>query len=102
MPASALPNNESERLAALYRYHILDTPPEIAFERVVHLAARLFRVPIALVSLVDCNRQWFKASLGVEIAQTPRDLAFCAHAILSERPLIVPDAKADPRFCDSP
>ena len=81
---------------------ILDSLPEPAFDRVTQLAAKLFEVPIALVSLVDQDRQWFKSRVGLDIAETPRCMAFCAHAILSDSPLIVPDATADARFSDNP
>ncbi|HMJ12916.1 MAG TPA: diguanylate cyclase [Polyangiaceae bacterium] len=95
------PPRETERLAALRRYAVLDTPPERAFDRITALAARLFDVPIALVSLVDADRQWFKSCLGLDVRETSRDLAFCAHAILAEEPLVVPDATQDERFVNN-
>lgn len=96
---SALPQqDELQRLEALARYEILDTLPEEAFDRIANLAARLFGTPIALVSMVDENRQWFKACLGLDLRQTDRSLSFCAHAILSEGVMVVPDATRDPRF----
>ncbi len=97
-----LPPNEAERLQALRNYDILDTPPEIAFERLVSLAARLFNVPIALVSLIDTDRQWLKSCFGMDTRETSRELSFCAHTILSEQVMVVPDARADLRFADNP
>lgn len=94
--------NEAERLAALRRYEILDTPPEPAFDRIARLASYVLGAPISLVSLIDETRQWFKARHGIETTQTPRSMAFCAHAILSDDVLVVPDARADRRFADNP
>jgi GAF domain-containing protein len=90
-----LPPNEAERLQTLREYNILDTPPEVAFERITALAAQVFHVPISLVSLVDADRQWFKACFGVDMRQTSREMSFCAHAILSDQVMAVPDATAD-------
>ena len=98
---AALPPNEHERLQALRRQELLDTPPEAAFDRITRLAAQLFQVPIALVSLVDQDRQWFKSCYGLDTRQTDRQLSFCAHAILSEQVLVVPDATQDERFVDN-
>lgn len=96
-----LPVNEVERLQTLRAYNILDTPPEVAFNRITALAAQLFTVPIALVSLVDVDRQWFKACFGVDRRQTSRELSFCSHAILSDQVMVVPDAATDYRFSDN-
>ncbi len=96
------PHDEAERLEVLYDYEILDTAPEATFDRVTRLAARLFNVPIAVISLVDADRQWFKSCYGLDIRQTGRDLAFCAHAILHDEVMSVPDATLDPRFADNP
>ena len=94
---------ESERLALLRRCGILDTAPEADFDGLVDLAAHIAEVPIALVSLIDADRQWFKARHGLEATETPRAQAFCAHAILDpERPFVVPDARLDPRFVGNP
>ena len=97
-----LPPNEQERLEALRQYHILDTPPEDAFERITHLTARLLRVPIVLVSLVDEEREWFKAAYGVDTKQFDRDISFCTHTILADEVMVVPDVRDDERFASNP
>ena len=97
-----IPSNEAARQAALARYAILDTPPEASFERITALAARLFEVPIALASLIDHQRQWFKSCIGMDAGEMDRQNAFCAHTIFSEAVMIVPDALDDPRFQDNP
>jgi GAF domain-containing protein len=95
-------HDEAERLAALREYGILDTPPEAAFDRIAQLAADLFDVPIAAVSLIDTDRQWFKAMVGLDATQTPREQAFCAHTILSDEVMEVGDATLDFRFQENP
>ena len=97
-----LPPNEAERLETLHDYAILDTAPEAAFERITRLAARLFNVPIAFVSLVDADRQWFKSCYGLDAQQMGREVAFCAYAILDSEVMVVPDTTLDPRFKDNP
>lgn len=97
-----LPQDESERLDALRRYAILDTPPDPAFDRITRLAAKLLHVPIALISLVAEDRQWFKSTVGLDIRETPRAVAFCSHAILHDQPLVVRDTLQDPRFAENP
>jgi diguanylate cyclase (GGDEF)-like protein/PAS domain S-box-containing protein len=100
---AALPPNEVQRIAALRGYNVLDTPPEVDFDDLTMFAAQIFQVPIAVISLVDENRQWFKSIMGLSATETPRDLAFCAHAILNpEEVLEVRDAQQDPRFADNP
>jgi len=96
------PPKEVDRLIALQRYQILDTPSEPAFDRIVRLAALLLDVPVALISLVDADRQWFKARYGLDALETPRAIAFCDHAIRTSTILVVPDARLDPRFCGNP
>ncbi len=97
-----LPPEEPQRLEALQRYQILDTLPEQAFDDVTLLAAHICQVPIALISLVDRNRQWFKSRIGMDATETPRDIAFCAHAIAARETLVIPDALADVRFANNP
>ena len=97
-----LPSNESARLEALRQYRVLDTDNEESFDDIVRLAAYICDTPIAVISLVDKDRQWFKARLGLGPSETSRDSAFCAHAILQEIPLVVPDAMLDKRFADNP
>jgi len=96
------PENEAERLAALYRYDILDTPPDESFDLLTSLAATLFAAPISLITLIDPERQFFKSRYGLERRETPREDAFCAHAILSSEIMVVKDAAADPRFAANP
>jgi signal transduction histidine kinase/CheY-like chemotaxis protein len=97
-----LPPNEHERLYALAKYRILDTDPEVGFDDIAAVASAICGCPIALISLVDIARQWFKAHHGLDATETPRDLAFCAHAILEPGPFIVADAARDARFADNP
>jgi len=98
-----LPPNETQRLEALRQYAVLDTPAEPAFDELTQLAAHICQTPIALVVLIDAARQWFKAKVGIEAAETSRDIAFCAHTILnSSEVLQVRDASLDPRFFDNP
>lgn len=97
-----LPESETERLASLRRLLLLDTPPEERFDRLVKFAAEEFNMPIVLISLVDSDRQWFKANVGLTVCETPRRISFCAHAIHSHEFMIVPDAALDDRFADNP
>jgi hypothetical protein len=87
-----LPTNEAERLAALKEYHILDTGTEQSYDDITTLAAHICEVPIALISMVDEARQWFKSRVGMEQQQTSREIAFCAYAILQQEPFIIRDA----------
>ncbi len=103
MELPAKPVDEQARLAALREYDILDTLPESAYDDIARIAAQICGTPIALVSLIDEDRQWFKASVGLEVKETPRDRAFCSHAILQPGSLlVVEDATQDPRFADNP
>ncbi len=97
-----LNSKEAKRLATLREYDILDTAPEEAFDRITRLAQSALRVPIALVSLVDENRQWFKSRVGLEPQETPREVSFCSHAIQQDSPFIIPNALLDDRFSDNP
>ena len=96
------PLNEAARLRMLHSLELLDTPAEECFDRATRVLAQLVRVPIALVSLVDANRQWFKSRVGLDVCETSRDIAFCAHALTSRNMLLVEDALADERFADNP
>ncbi len=102
MQAPRIPPDEAQRLAALHALDILDTPPEERFDRVTRLAAALLEMPIAVVSLVDTDRQWFKSAFGLDTKQTSRDTSICGHAILNDDFFIVADASADTRFADNP
>lgn len=97
-----IPEDEPARLETLRSLSILDTPPEERFDRLTRMAKRLFGVPIALVSLVDENRQWFKSCFGLSVSETSRDISFCGHAILGNDPFIIPDTIMDARFADNP
>ncbi len=101
MPA-AIPDDERERLAALHECEVLDTAPELAYTEIAELARQICNTPIALVSLVDAERQWFKARVGLAAEQTSRASSFCAHTLVSRQPLIVHDTHADARFADNP
>jgi len=102
MAKAPIPENESQRLAALLNYQILDTEAEAAFDDLTYLASHICGTPIALISLVDRDRQWFKSKVGVAVTETHRDAAFCAHAILQPATLIVPDTQKDDRFATNP
>ena len=103
MSSVSVPENERERLLALHECDILDTPREPLFDSLTQLAAQVCEAPIALVSLIDSQRQWFKSNQGLfDMRQTSRDIAFCAHTILSDQLLEVPDARRDVRFMSNP
>ena len=102
MKAPAFPIDEDRRLAALASLDILYTPAEERFDRITRLAARTFGVPIALVSLVAENTQWFKSAQGLDAVETSREISFCGHAILDENPFVVENAAVDERFADNP
>ena len=99
--APELPN-ELERIAALVKLDILDTPPEERFDRITRLASQFFQVPIALVSIVDLSRQWFKSCYGLDASETSRDISFCGHAIVADETFVIENALEDPRFADNP
>jgi len=95
-------DDEKERLDALYRMELLDTPREEAFDRITRLAKSVLETPIVLVSLIDKNRQWFKSNQGMDASQSPRDVAFCDHTIRKPEPMVVENALEDTRFADNP
>ena len=98
----AIPMNERERQAALDDLKLIDSPQEERFDRIVQLAQLLFRAPIAYISLVDKDRQWFKSKVGIEANETSRSVSFCGHAILEDKAMVVPDALQDYRFAGNP
>jgi GAF domain-containing protein len=100
--AAAPPSIEAARIAALNRYAILDTEPEQSFDDLVTLAAHICKTPMAMLSLVDEHRQWFKSKVGVQVRETPREVSICTHAIQQDDLFIVPDTWQDPRFRDNP
>ena len=104
MPAASPSPDEEARLQALSRYEEFGTEPEPAFDRITRLAARIFRVPVVLITLVERDRQWLKSHHGVDLCEIARDLSFCSHAILlpAQEVFVVPDAESDPRFADNP
>ena len=102
MTPAPRPGNETDRLRALHALLILDTPPEEKFERIVRFAAEQMEVPIALVSLIDDTRLWFKARVGIDLSETARDTSFCGHAIVEPDLFVVEDASLDVRFADNP
>ncbi len=102
MLAAPIPANEDDRLAALRQLLILNTPPEERFDRIAAFAAEEFDMPLASISLVDSERNWFKARVGFDICESPRRDSFCGHAILVDEPTVVPDTLADVRFADNP
>ena len=101
LEAPILPD-EALRLETLRRLSLLDSEAEERFDRLTRMARRVFNVPIALVSLVDEDRQWFKSCAGMELSETPRDISFCGHAILGDGAFVIPDTLQDERFCDNP
>ncbi|MBT8493206.1 MAG: GAF domain-containing sensor histidine kinase [Deltaproteobacteria bacterium] len=103
MPAADLPVNEEERLADVRALDILDSLPEATYDAITYLASQICDAPIALISVIDEERQWLKSKIGIDVVETERDVAFCAHGILEpDSMLIVPDATKDPRFADNP
>lgn len=98
----AIPADERRRLQTLREMKLLDTPPEERFDRVTRLAKQVFSTQIALVSLVDADRQWFKSRQGLDAEETPREISFCGHAILDDKIMVVNNAVEDQRFCDNP
>lgn len=102
VPGAEASTQEERRLIALERYDVLDTPPEEPFERITALASRVLDVPMSMISLVDRDRQWFKSCFGWNSSGSTREISFCSHALLVSDPLVVPDARLDPRFADNP
>src|SRR5688572_6015819 len=97
-----LPGDEAARLEALHQYQIIDTPPEQAFDDLTRLAAQVCGTPLAFVSFIDADRQWFKSKVGSTLVETSRDVSFCAHAVLQSDVFIVPNALEDERFATNP
>jgi GAF domain-containing protein len=102
MQIPPIPPDENSRIEVLRALNILDTPAEERFDRLTRLARRVFNVPISTVTMVDSNRQWFKSCGGVDVRETPREISFCAHAILYDDMLVVENAAKDDRFRDNP
>ena len=102
MQQPAMPHNEDERLATLHSLEILDTPRDDRFDRFTRISARIFDMPVAIISLVDRDRQWFKSTAGFNAEETPRKFSFCGHAILGNDVFEVRNARRDPRFRDNP
>jgi len=100
--STPIPKNETKRLNVLWQYEVLDTVPEAVFDDLTDLAAKICEAPIALISLVDEKRQWFKSKVGLTVDETARDKSFCSHAIMQSDLFIVPDATKDPRFARNP
>jgi two-component system, NtrC family, sensor kinase len=98
----SLPGNERRRLEVLWKHDLLDTPPEQPLDDLTELAAHICGTPIAMISLVDEKRQWFKSRIGLTETETAREISFCTHAILQKDVMVVPDATRDPRFANSP
>jgi GAF domain-containing protein len=96
------PPDEEKRIATLHKLGILDTEREERFDRITRLAAAAFNVPVALISLIDRERQWIKSSAGVDVTETARDEAFCSHVVTDRQPMLVQDARQDPRFAENP
>lgn len=101
-PDYPVPANEAERLLAVDRTDIMDTPADPIFDRLTWLASQITDMPVALISILTARRQWFKSRIGIDVEETPRKWAFCSHAILDDEPLIVEDARTDPRFMSNP
>jgi GAF domain-containing protein len=96
------PRNEKKRLEVLWQYDVLDTVPERVFDDLTNLAAHICEAPIAMITLLDEKRQWFKSKVGISVNETAREVSFCAHAIMRDKLFIVPDAASDPRFANNP
>jgi GAF domain-containing protein len=102
MKLAPIPTDESERIADLKALNILDTPREPRFDNMTELVAEIFEVPMVFLTLVDRDRQWYKSTYGINVESTPRDIGFCAHAIVECEAMVVPNAAEDARFADNP
>ena len=102
MQEPAIPVDEAFRISTLHDLNLLDTPSEDRFDRLTRISQRLFKVPMALISLIDSDRQWFKSAAGLNISETPRSVSFCGHTILEQQIFIVNDTHLDHRFADNP
>lgn len=102
MKPAPIPKDENERLEALYRLSLLDTPPEEKFDRLTKTATQIFNVPISTLTLIDANREWFKSCQGLSEKEGERAISFCGHALVEDEILVIPDTQKDDRFADNP
>jgi GAF domain-containing protein len=102
MKLAPIPTDESERIADLNALKILDTPREPRFDKLTELVADVFEMPMVFLTMVDSDRQWYKSTCGIDVESTPRDISFCAHAIVESETMVVPNAAEDARFADNP
>ena len=102
MQEAPIPQNEAERIASLYKLHLLDTPPEGKFDRLTKVATEIFLVPISTLTLIDADREWYKSCQGLTATEGDRAISFCGHALVEDEILVIPDTLKDERFSDNP